>query len=90
MSLVSLAVEIHCVRPTNTGPVYRVYVDHDLLTERTWIWPAYNVYIDEHIEIDVEPGTHNVRIENCTPNSELASRNLRVNGEGVQDLTFTV
>ena len=64
------------------APVYRVYVDNELLTERTFIWENTRHFVREHIEVFLEPGEwHEVRVENCTP--ELGSfvlDNVVVNG----------
>ena len=54
MSATTITVDVYCAR-SEGSPIYRVYVDDDLLTERNWSWPAYEVYIQEHIEVDVAP-----------------------------------
>lgn len=46
--------------------VYRIYVDNDLITERTFIWPGFKNYIRENIICLLEPGTHTLTIENCS------------------------
>jgi len=95
MSVHTVSIDVYCHRNWDAGPVYRVYVDGDLLTERTWIWPAYETYIKECIEVDVEPGRHSVRVENCSPTSTINFKNLMVNGELIstteqQESAFTV
>lgn len=44
--------------------IYRIYVDDDMLTERTFGWPAYKTYIRENLVCLLEPGVHNLRIVN--------------------------
>lgn len=48
-------------------PVYRVYIDDELLTERTFIWPGFRNYVREMALVNLLPGKHNIRIENLTP-----------------------
>ena len=62
MATVQLTVDVHCDSSTDS-PVYRVYVDHDLYTERTWIWSSYDTFIREHLIAELSPGQHQVRIE---------------------------
>lgn len=59
-------------------PSYRIYVDNDLLTERTFSWPGYQVFIRENIICDLAPGIHTVRIENCSPHGSFKIDNLRI------------
>ena len=42
---------------------YRVYVDDDLLTERTYLWRNTDQYVQENIVVAVEPGTHTFKLE---------------------------
>jgi hypothetical protein len=43
-------------------PVYRVYVDGDLLTERTFIFEGNKNYIKEHMILELDPGEHYVEV----------------------------
>lgn len=91
MALVSITADVHC-DTTENSPAYRVYVDNDLLTERTWIWPPYDQYICEHIEVNLEPGQHQLRIEKCSSHGNFTVKNFTVNGEPIhtQDLLFNI
>jgi len=86
-----LAVDVYCNTAQNGTPAYRVYVDNDLLTERNWLWPTWEIYIEENIEVDLESGNHKVYIESCGADSSFTCKNLRVNGVAadLQDLTFS-
>ena len=61
MNAVNILVDVHCIQPAwaihskNTDYVskYRVYIDNDLLTERTWAW-SNKTYIQENIWIYAE------------------------------------
>ena len=48
-------------------PIYRVYVNDELFTERTWIWRD-DFYLREEIQIEAEPGDYNIRYELVPPN----------------------
>ena len=62
-------------------PCYRVYVDNDLLTERTFIWPGHEVCIKEHLAVDLEPGAHELRIEQITSWGKIQVKNVTVDGQ---------
>jgi hypothetical protein len=93
MALVSLQVDVHCVTTSHGEPVYRVFVDDNLLTERSWIWPAYEVYIEENIEVQLDEGRHQVKVEGLNRTSaDIIAKNLRVDGKLVEgnDLSFVL
>jgi hypothetical protein len=92
MNPTRLTLDVYCETTKNGVPAYRVYVDNDLLTERSWIWPAYEIYIHEYIEVMVDPGTHQVKIESCGADTNFITKNFTVNEQpqSSQDLTFTV
>jgi hypothetical protein len=61
-------------------PAYRVYIDNDLITERTFDWPGFQIFIREHIVVAVEPGKHLIKVENLNPEcSKFEIKNVKVN-----------
>jgi hypothetical protein len=48
-------------------PVYRVYINEELFTERTWRWDD-EYYLKEEIQIEAEPGEYTIRYELVPPN----------------------
>jgi hypothetical protein len=48
-------------------PIYRVYVNDELFTERTWRWDD-EYYLREEIQIEAEPGEYAIRYELVPPN----------------------
>ena len=48
-------------------PTYRVFINDELFTERTWIWKE-DFYLREEIQIDAEPGDYSIRYELVPPN----------------------
>jgi hypothetical protein len=87
MSEVSLRVQVHCLQPNwveHEHSQYRLYVNDDLITERTWIWPM-NTYIAEELLVDVtERESHIVRLETILDNprslTQFGLQNFYVNG----------
>jgi hypothetical protein len=58
-------------------PVYRVYVNDELFTERTWIWDSS--YLEENLQIDAEPGEYRIRFELVPPHlAQLTVSNIHV------------
>jgi len=47
-------------------PVYRVYVNDELFTERDWIWDSQQ-YLTQILQIQASPGLYRVRIEPVGP-----------------------
>lgn len=80
MALVSLTVDVYC-SSSEGEPSYRIYVDDELLTERSWTWPAYEIYITEHIEVDLEPGAHRLHVRECNCGPVFYTEKMTVNGE---------
>lgn len=71
---VQFEYEVHC-EWTGTPPVYRLYVNDELFTERTYIW--INKYLKESVSIKVLPGDYVVRYE-LHGNGTLTAKNPKV------------
>lgn len=46
-------------------PVYRIYVNDELFTEREWTWTDH--YLTETLQIEAVPGEYSVRVEPVGP-----------------------
>ena len=58
-------------------PTYRVYVNDELFTERTWRWTDH--YLEEMLQIEAEPGKYWLRWELVKPClAKLSVTNVRV------------
>ena len=58
-------------------PVYRVYVNDELFTEREWRWTEH--YLEEILQLQVSPGIYRVRLESVGPNiAEFQRKNPRI------------
>lgn len=76
----TITVDVHASW-SDAPPRYRVYVDSDLLTERDFIWPGHDVYICEHILVNLSAGNHELRIEQVGISGVLRTKNITINGE---------
>jgi len=88
---VQVLAEVHCDCTPDQRPIYRLYVNNELFTERTWIWE--NVYLEEVIPIEAEPGDYVVRYELMPgTTARLNIQNLRIaNGPAtIQDSTVRI
>lgn len=89
MNQTCIDVDVWC-KYNGAPPTYRVYVDDELMTERTFVWNSTNNYIREHIEVLVDRGVHELRIENCGGNHvEFITNNIMVNGKPAES-KFTI
>lgn len=58
-------------------PRYRCFVNDELFTERTWIWQ--DVYLEEALQIQAEPGEYKIRYELVdTDNAKLSVGNFAI------------
>ena len=63
---------------------YRVYVNNELFTERTWIWT--DSYLEEMLPISALAGVYPIRFETVDPdNGRIKVRNYRTDIESLQD-----
>jgi hypothetical protein len=63
---VGLSCNIYC-KWEGLPPNYRVYLDDELFTERTYAWTEDN-FLSENLEIYAEPGEYQLRYELVPPN----------------------
>ena len=58
---------------------YRLYVNDELFTERSWIWGGKEYYLEEVITIEALPGQYEIKYELLEPtHSKLGIKNMRV------------
>lgn len=70
---VRVSTDVHCDRQ-DENPVYRVYVNGELFSERKWRCPD-DQYLEETIQIHGEPGDYVIQYELVRP----STANLRIN-----------
>ena len=86
MSQVNLKVQVHCLKPSWVNfekNKYRLYVNEDMLTERSWIWDI-KTFIDENIWVELESNKeHRIKIvpilDPINSLAKFALKNLRIN-----------
>ena len=73
-------------------PVYRLYVNDELFSERTWRWT--DNYLQEIVQVEAEPGEYSLRYELVEPNlAQLQVGTLTADYgpvEIVNDTTFRI
>lgn len=57
---VRVLVDVECIW-TGDPPRYRIFVDNEMFTERTWIWTSH--YLEEALTIVANPGKYTIRGE---------------------------
>tara|TARA_B100000424_G_C22654832_1_gene360732 strand:+ start:10 stop:309 length:300 start_codon:yes stop_codon:yes gene_type:complete len=71
---VVVSVDLHCNWEVNP-PMYRLYVNDELFTERNYVWQA-SEFVTENLALLAPPGEYEIRIE--TPsNFNFKIRNLQ-------------
>ena len=82
-----LTFDLICKSTENllSPPVYRIYVDKDLLTERSFIWNPSETYIEELVTVFLEAGPHSMRVEHVGNDSaDFVVENFKINGKSSQ------
>ena len=86
MNETAITVQIHALQPNwieHEKPKYRLYINDDLITERTWIWDM-QTYIEEDLRVEVSQGVnHTIRLDLIKDNpmhlAQFGLQNLRIN-----------
>lgn len=80
MAIHQLTLDLYA--DVSTEPTtYRVYVDSDLLTERDWVWPAYEIFVREHLVVDVPPGEHTIRVITVSGPANITTKRLTLDDQ---------
>jgi hypothetical protein len=82
--------DLYCEWKTNP-PAYRVYVNDEMFTERTYIWQG-GQYLTELLQLSAPAGQYKVRVENLGSGS-FKMRNMRCtvgNASVIDNETFEV
>lgn len=69
------------VYSTICGEAYRLFIDNELLTERTFIWDPNLEYVKEHIIVQAEQGSiHTVSVQSVNNLPCFSLKNVTVDG----------
>ena len=63
--LVTFKILVWIKAHPNAEPYYRIYLDKELFTERSFIWDADNTRIRENIAANLGPGQHIAEVRFC-------------------------
>lgn len=89
---VKINFDLHCGW-TQTPPDYRLYINHELFGERTYIW-GDTQYLQEIVQLNAPPGKYVIRIDNLGDSKcQFKIRNLSIeNGPGqvIDSKTFEI
>lgn len=74
------------------SPTYRLFLNDELFSERTWIWT--DRYLEEALQVEAGPGTYTLRYELVPPHlATLHVGELTVNhgpAEVIDNTTFRI
>lgn len=77
---VQVQADVYCMWD-GSDTRYRLYVNNELFTERTWIWPAQEYFLQEVISIEAPPGLYEIKYDLLQPTqSQLKIKNVQVIG----------
>lgn len=65
-----LEIDVYCHWNDNP-PVYRIYVNDELMSERSFGWVSYHFYLTETIYCNLDTGVHSLKLENLDPMSKF-------------------
>lgn len=78
MKFVTITADIYS---TAQNESYRLYINSDLMTERTFLWDPESEYVEEHIIIQPESAaTYEVSVQSVSSNACFSIRNVTVDG----------
>jgi len=87
--IVKIEASVYCNIIDAENTAYRLYIDNDLYTERTFVWNRRDTYIEECSYADLEPGDHKIRVESCKIPNGFVLKDIRVDSKSVSE-TFTI
>ena len=89
MKFTEVQVDVYCTM-RHAESAYRVYINDELLSERTVRWPIAKYYVEENIVATLPAGQYTVTVEPARTDGRYVARNLRINGKPVTGLTFII
>lgn len=58
--------------------IYRIYIDDDLITERTFIWDT-QTHISENIFVSLDQGEHSIKVQSIELDADMEkTENFRI------------
>lgn len=78
---ISLSIKCQPSTTTHSRPIYRIYIDNDLITERTFIWDEKVHYICERMTAALDSGSHRIKIVPNMKPSPFSVFDVKVNDQ---------
>ena len=73
---VKTTFNIHC-KWENVPPIFRVYVNDELFSERVWVWDQ-PVYLNQMLQIQAAPGRYTVEIRSPNSNAVFTTADYNI------------
>jgi hypothetical protein len=89
MAFCKISFDLFCDKGEN--PRYRIYVNNELFTERTYIWKGVK-YVRENLQVNAPPGEYTIKIEKIDP-GKFRVRNTKIDygpAQLVDSTTFRI
>jgi hypothetical protein len=87
MSTVTVEFDLLCIKPNDSAPVYRVWVNNTLFTERVFRWNTQEKYLRENLTVEFdERQTYDIKIEKVKGIGEFKVEKIDVRDERKRDL----
>jgi hypothetical protein len=77
-----LEFDLYCIDPASS-PIYRIFIDGDLIVERTYIWNNIHEYLREEIYVNLDFGYHKLSIESLGTRRVFFTANATLNGRDI-------
>lgn len=77
-----LEFDLYCLEP-ETEPVYRIFVDGDLIVERSYLWDNRHEYVREEVYVRLDFGYHKLSIESLGTRRIFFTANAKLNGRDI-------
>ena len=85
--IVSVDFDLTCFKPNGEEPVYRLWVNNTLFTERAFRWNTQEKYLREHLVVEIdERQKYEIKIEKIKGIGDFNVDNLDVRDTQGRDL----
>ena len=89
-ALISIEFDLYCDW-SSESPSYRIFFDHELLTERTYIWDNRQHYVRENIKVRAPINRHILKIQSLgTESSRFKVENVEITGIERNDIDIVL
>jgi hypothetical protein len=90
MKIIQISVDVYCADKKEEHPKYRLYVNNELMTERTFAWSIIEYCITEELYVNIPNGVHNIHVESVNQKgAKFLLKNIKVDGAHANS-TFTI